>query len=320
MMHRMRITAADAKRLVRQAELLCPRTAMSGAEIELKLPAVRDAMEAGAIGAVHVDRIAKVIDLVPGEFVDKADAELAAAARQFGPTELSKVGQKLVDVLDPDGPEPADSTVVEARNECDIRRHQDGTVSGWFRMGEETAAHLLPMMSPLTKPQQGDDRTLVERQGDALAEIVRFAANSGQAPMEGGERPHIAVTIQHETLQTKIGKATLDNGHTLTPEQARRLACDAGIIPIVLGSKSQPIDIGESRRTADLRLRRALAIRDKGCAGPECDRPPSQCQAHHVIHWADGGPTTLDNMVLVCHFHRVSRMRLRGPDVEARVA
>jgi hypothetical protein len=121
--------------------------------------------------------------------------------------------------------------------------------------------------------------------------------------MEGGERPHIAVTVSLETLQTGIGKATLDDGRTLTPEQTRRLACDAGIIPIVLGSKSQPIDIGESKRLADKRLRRALAIRDKGCAVPGCGRTPNQCHAHHIQHWSQGGPTILANMVLVCQFH-----------------
>ena len=89
----------------------------------------------------------------------------------------------------------------------------------------------------------------------------------------------------------------------MTPEQARRWACDANIVPIVLGTKSEPIDIGESKRLADKRLRRALAIRDRGCAVPGCGRTPNQCHAHHIHHWADGGRTTLNNMVLVCQFH-----------------
>src|ERR1700709_1262831 len=72
---------------------------------------------------------------------------------------------------------------------------------------------------------------------------------------------------------------------------------------MVLGTKSQPIDTGEPKGTADKRLRRALSNRDKGCAGPGCQRPANQCQAHHIVHWADGGPTTLENMGLVCHFH-----------------
>ena len=114
-----------------------------------------------------------------------------------------------------------------------------------------------------------------KRQGDALAEIIVFAADSGQASVEGGERPHIAVTVSLETLQTGLGRATLDDGRPMSPEQARRLACEAKIIPMVLDTKSNPIDIGESKRLADKRLRRALAIRDKGCAVPGCARTPN---------------------------------------------
>src|ERR1044072_7200697 len=108
-------------------------------------------------------------------------------------------------------------------------------MSGRFKLGAEAAPPLKPLLSSLTKPHPGDDRTLIERQGDALAEVIRIAADAGQAPAEGGERPHRAVTVPPEALQSGGGAATLDDGHPLAPEQARRLACDAGIIPIVLG-------------------------------------------------------------------------------------
>jgi hypothetical protein len=260
-------------------------------------------MASGAISTDHVTRIAKVVGKVPAEHADSVDVELAELAHQFNPSELTRLGRRVVDVLNPDGDQPVDRTVVEAQNKLDLQEHEDGSLSGHFTVGAETTAHLLPLLSPLTKPQPSDDRTLSERQGDALAEVIRLAADSGNAPVEGGERPHIAVTVSLETLQTGIGHATLDDGRSLTPEQTRRLACDAGIIPIVLGAKSEPIDVGESKRLADKRLRRALAIRDKGCAVPGCGRTPNQCHAHHVQHWADGGPTILANMVLVCAFH-----------------
>ena len=299
----LRITAAEAKRLERQVELLCPKVGMTGQPIEPQLPAARAAMAAGAISGDHVAQIAKVISSVSAEHADQVDVELAELAQQFNPSELGRLGQRMVDALDPDGAEPVDPTAVESQNTLDLQQHEDGSVSGRFHLGAETAAHLLPLLSPLTKPQPGDDRILIERQGDALAEVIRLAADAGQAPIEGGERPHIAVTVSLEALRSGIGRATLDDGRPLTPEQARRQACDAEIIPIVLGTKSEPIDIGESKRLADKRLRRALAIRDKGCAVPGCGRTPPQCQAHHVRHWADGGATKLDNMVLVCQFH-----------------
>jgi uncharacterized protein DUF222 len=303
LMHALRITKAEARRLEQQASLLCPKVGIVGQPIEPKLPSVRAGMASGAISTDHVSRIAKVIEKVPAVHADEVEVELVELAHQFNPTELIRLGHRMVDVLDPDGDEPGDETVVEAQNQLHLQEREDGSLSGRFELGAETAALLRPLLSPLTKPQPGDDRTLDERQGDALAEVIRLAADAGQAPMEGGERPHIAVTVSLETLQTGIGRATLDDGRSLTPEQARRLACDAGVIPIVLGSKSEPIDIGESKRLADKRLRRALAVRDKGCAVPGCGRTPNQCHAHHVHHWADGGPTILANMVLVCPFH-----------------
>ena len=282
LMHTARIPAREARRLQHHVELLCPTVGISGQVIEPKLPVARAAMAEGAISAEHVHRIDKVIAQVPEQVAEQVEQELVEAAYQFNPTELAKLGRHLVDTLDPDGPEPADVTVTEGQNELDLREHEDGSLSGRFHLGAESAALVMSLLSPLTTPRPGDDRTLTERQGDALAEIIGFAADAGKAPMEGGERPHIAVTVSLETLQTGIGTATLDDGRSLTPEQTRRLACDAGIIPIVLGSKSQPLDIGESKRLASKRQRQALAIRDKGCAAPGCARTPHQCHAHHV--------------------------------------
>ena len=299
----LRVTATEAKRLERQVELLCPKVGITGQPIPPQLPAARAAMAAGAISRDHVNKIANAAELAPAEHADKIDAELTELAHQFNPTQLARLGQRMVDALDPDGREPTDPTVVEAQNTLDLQEREDGSVTGRFRLGAESAAVLRSLLSPLAKPQPDDDRTLSERQGDALAEVIGMAADSGKAPAEGGERPHIAVTVSLETLQTAIGRATLDNGQPLTPEQTRRLACDAGIIPIVLNTKSQPIDVGESKRLADKRLRRALAIRDKGCAAPGCARTPHQCHAHHIRHWADGGETRLENLVLVCPFH-----------------
>jgi hypothetical protein len=96
----------------------------------------------------------------------------------------------------------------------------------------------------------------------------------------------------------------LDTGIALTPAELRLLACDAGIIPAVLGSPSQVLDLGRATRNFTLAQRRALAIRDRGCIAPGCDYPPATCHGHHaVLTWAEGGPTDLDNGALLCTFH-----------------
>jgi len=86
-------------------------------------------------------------------------------------------------------------------------------------------------------------------------------------------------------------------------DAARRLACDARIIPVVLGSCSEPLDIGRQSRIIPTGLRRAVNLRDTHCRFPGCDRPPSWCEGHHVIPWALGGTTCLNNIILLCQFH-----------------
>jgi len=97
--------------------------------------------------------------------------------------------------------------------------------------------------------------------------------------------------------------AVTETGTTLSAGWARKLACDATLIPTVLGSASEPLDIGRASRVVPPGLRRALITRDRGCAFPGCRRPPRWADAHHIRHWADGGPTALDNLVLLCDHH-----------------
>ena len=106
--------------------------------------------------------------------------------------------------------------------------------------------------------------------------------------------------------QAAAGIAVLDDGGGITAEAARRIACDATILPAVLGGRGQVLDLGRSRRLFGGPIRRALVLRDGGCAFPGCDRPARWCDGHHIVHWADGGTTDLGNSVLLCgHHHRV---------------
>src|ERR1041384_4627602 len=220
----LRISQSEAKRLVRQVELLCPKVGITGQDIEPRLPAARAAMLEGALSVEHVNRIAKIVEQAPDEHAAQVEAELVEAAYQFNPRQIDTLGARILDILDQDAPEP-DESVVEAQNQLDIRENADGSLSGRFKLGAESAAHFKPLLSSLTKPHPGDDRTLVERQGDALAEVIRIAADAGKARAEGGERPHIAVTVSLETLQSGIGTAPLDDGHVRAVQARRRIRC-----------------------------------------------------------------------------------------------
>ena len=114
----------------------------------------------------------------------------------------------------------------------------------------------------------------------------------------------ISVLIELDALRGRTDEMGLtDAGVELPPHIVRRLACDAEVIPMILGSPGGPADVGRSARTVSLRLRRLLIARDRHCQWPGCAEPPSRCDAHHVHHWIDGGPTDLDNLVLLCHRH-----------------
>lgn len=122
------------------------------------------------------------------------------------------------------------------------------------------------------------------------------------------------MTIDWEALRTAVGTATLDRAHQLSAADVRRLACDCALIPAVLGTDSEPLDIGRATRTVPRAIRRALIARDRGCSFPGCDRPSQFCAAHHVCHWADGGSTSVGNCCLLCESHH-QQVHLQGWDV-----
>ena len=121
-------------------------------------------------------------------------------------------------------------------------------------------------------------------------------------PDRGWGETHVTVTIDWETLRG-AGTATLGSGVPVTAETARRLACDATLIPAVLGGAGEPLDLGRAARLVSTAQRRALVLRDHGCRFPGCDRPLQWTDAHHLVPWANDDPTNLDNLVSLCRWH-----------------
>ncbi|MFB6720919.1 DUF222 domain-containing protein [Kribbella sp. NPDC056345] len=140
--------------------------------------------------------------------------------------------------------------------------------------------------------------------GARPAGSVASAGSRGAGWVPGfGAKANITVTIDFEDLKAATANATggLVYGDRLSAATIRRLACDAKIIPLVLGSKSEPLDVGRAERLITRGMRRALNHRDKGCV--VCGAPPVMCDAHHLTSWIDGGPTAIHNLVLLCRRH-----------------
>jgi hypothetical protein len=184
----------------------------------------------------------------------------------------------------------------------------DGVVRVSGALGVEDAAIVTAALQPLSGPVPDDNRSFPQRRADALVDVCRLALRTGELPQDGGEPPQLAVTVRFDPLASRLGACpgVLPDGERISAAAARRLACDARILPLVLGGASQVLDAGRSRRLVHGPLRRALTVRDGGCAFPGCDRPARWCDAHHLRSWSGGGRTDLDNLVLLCrHHHRL---------------
>jgi hypothetical protein len=155
---------------------------------------------------------------------------------------------------------------------------------------------------------------------DEPARHFRFDADGITDQVDDGRRPSsyfVPVPRPRKgRAQLEIPELTADQievnqrGGPISAEAALRIACDAGITRVITDPAGVPLGVGRESRTVTPGQWAALVARDRGCAFPGCTRPPEWCSAHHITHWADGGPTDLDNLVLLCgHYHRVVHHR-----------
>ncbi|WP_029135443.1 HNH endonuclease signature motif containing protein [Nakamurella lactea] len=153
-------------------------------------------------------------------------------------------------------------------------------------------------------PALKDPRSPATRRAHALGEVLSRYLKIGAGPRHGGQLPQIVVTVALHDLQEQLGRGRPGYTDALTAADVRLLACDAKILPVVLGGPSEVLDLGRARYTFSPAIRRAITVRDIGCSWPGCDRPGSWCEAHHVRWWIrDTGPTSLDNGALLCPEH-----------------
>lgn len=216
---------------------------------------------------------------------------------------------RLVDQLDPDGDEPVDDEPPRPENTLFLGRSRRGRMKLTGEFDAEGEAAIRARLDALSKPHPPidgvrDERCLADRRGEALVDAAHQVLGFGDLSDCGGERPQVTLTVGMDELEHRLRGALLDYGNQLHPETARMLACDAAVVPVVLKGISQVLDLGRSRRSLNSALRRALVVRADGhCEMPGCDRPASFCQGHHLIHWIDGGPTALHNLILLCTRH-----------------
>ncbi|MEV1296060.1 DUF222 domain-containing protein [Pseudonocardia sp. NPDC049635] len=302
-----------ARRYTTAAEAVTARVGLDGAAMPARLPATATVFGSGEVSLRHVEVISGLLASAPAGRLDPgtwagAEQALAGQAVLCTPAELHSWGMQLIEVLDQDGPEP-DGSPAPAVNELRIIRHRHRP-GGTLRARVDDAEmfdRIAASLDALSAPRDPDDvRDHPERAVEALAELCGFAlahAPGATLPESGGHRPQVVVTVRLDDLERRARAATLEFSGQLSPAALRMLACDAAVLPVVLGGDGRPVDVGRARRTVTGSQRRAVTARDRGCAHPGCDRPPAWCEVHHILPWELGGPTDLDNLVMLCRVH-----------------
>ncbi|MGI9585714.1 MAG: DUF222 domain-containing protein [Acidimicrobiia bacterium] len=201
-----------------------------------------------------------------------------------------------------------------ARRRLSVNQTWDGmwSVSGELdpESGQVVSTALEALVAP-TNLDPVDTRSHPQKTADALVDLCTHALGHGDTlATSGGEKPHVTISVDYNVLTRELA----DDGRRLpeiagspvSPETIERMTCDAGIVRIVVDSKGQPLDVGRRVRTVTPAIRRALDVRDGGCAWSGCDAPLDWCDAHHLVHWAHGGETSLDNLILLCRKHHTT--------------
>ncbi|MGY1813740.1 DUF222 domain-containing protein [Blastococcus sp. SYSU D00820] len=293
-----RMAGPEALRLVR-----------NGRALE-HLPALAEAFAAGLVSAQQVHVAADAVTparlaAAAAQGIDLAviDAVLTQVAIDQSVESLVQVVKKYVDNLDPDGPEP-DPT---GQRSLTISRHADGTVSSGTldAVGGEKLQTVIEAHTQADRPA-GDERTRAQRQGDALVQIVDDALAGGSLPVLRTRKPQVVATIPLSDLASTTvarGAGRMGFGAAISAARARWLACDGEITRLVMGPEGQPLDVGRTARVVPPHLRRAVEARDGACVFAGCTAPTHWCDVHHLVHWIDGGATSLDNSALLCERH-----------------
>jgi hypothetical protein len=301
---RCNISAREAAKRVHRARsiMLMPATAAAHAE--------------GELNTQVVDMLAAARKRHPDTFSEH-ESTLVEQAVNLTPRDASRLIAYWRQALDH---HDEDAAVQHSRRRLHVAATFEGMVHGEFDLDPESGEAVITALRALAETtDDSDERTPAQRRADALVELCRDYLDHGDTPVRGGEKPHISLLVSLETLERRAGRlCELDGTGVMTAEAARRLACDAGISRMITKGESEPLDVGRRTRTIPPAIRRALVLRDGGCVIVGCDRPPRWCDAHHIRHWLDGGPTALHNLELLCRRHHRMTHDGRALDRKAR--
>ena len=282
-----------------------------------------ESLESGMVSWEQAEVIVAAVESLPSsvgaEGRAKAELHLLEKAKVFGPQELRVLGRRIFEVVDPEAAELHLGRQLARQEEAAARKTfltlwDDGAGTTWGRFAMPTlnGDMLATALNALASPRRSDAYDRTDQHGGRVTNSVLL----GQAFVEYVERypvdrlPHtgglnttLLVSIDAASLTDGLKAADLLNGHLLSAGQARRLACEAGLVPQVLGGASAVLDYGRERRFHTAAQRKVIHARDRTCRAEGCDIPANWCHVHHRVPFSRGGATSIAEGHSLCPRH-----------------
>jgi hypothetical protein len=313
-----RSTAAWLADQTRDAHGSVVRSARVAEALSVRWAHVGEAFAAGQVNLAQVRVMVDALDALPtdldAELHNKAEARLLADAGHFGPRELRRLGDRLLETIAPDIADQAEykrllaeERRAHAATKLTFKPRGDGSTDLSARIPDHVAARLRAYLDSFASPRrmalgEVDQLPVARRRGEAFCALLENLPDSA-LPQHGGTATSVMVTLDLDTLLKDAGVAETSTGDRITADQARRMACQARIIPVVLGRDSEILDVGRDSRLFKGPIRTALNLLYPECTTVGCTIPAAWCEGHHKTAWANGGKTSLQDGTLLCPFH-----------------
>ena len=286
---------------------------------------VRDAALDGAVSVEQAAVIITAVDELPRDLTDaglraKAENHLIEFAAELDPKQLRIAGRKILEVEAPEIADQALARVLEAEEahaeqttSFSMRPDGHGSMIGKFKIPLLAGRMLEKHLAAIAAPRHQNAIAALDPTGARIAKPWRWGTAFTEyietrptqtIPKAGGIAATVVVTMSLESLLGGLKAASiLDTGEPISASEARRLACEAAIIPAVLGATSEVLDLGRRRRLHTPAQRLAIALRDQTCIVEGCDRTAGQSHFHHLDQWAHGGGTSVERGAMICAPH-----------------
>ncbi|MDO3399703.1 DUF222 domain-containing protein [Mycolicibacterium neoaurum] len=307
-------TGADLLRLLGMAPGAAGRAVRVGRAAS-SLPALTVAQRLGGIGIEFADAVGKGVAHVESRAPLSDDERAAVVTKLMIQTTPAEVAAKARTIaIDRVAALPVEQRVVPvaedtALNEMTLVQNAEGRFEATLDLdvgtGEELCAALDPLCRPVPLPDGSPDpRPISARRAEAIGLVLRTYLSQSRRPMSGGVLPHVTLIRPVATgVSDDESVDRLGFGGAVSAATAELIGCDATLTSVIVDSCGVPLDVGRAERLFTPAIRKALAVRDGGCAHPGCGRPVSWCDAHHIHPWSAGGATSVDNGVLLCRLH-----------------